>query len=59
LSINRKECKALVAESHARNQPGNEVEGQLYWARFLTLERGLAELEAKMTQLLDKAREHL
>ena len=59
LSINRKECETLVAESHVRNQPGSEVEGQLYWARFLALERGLAEPGAKMTQLLDEAREHL
>jgi hypothetical protein len=30
LSINRKECGKLIAESHSRNQPGNTVEGHLY-----------------------------
>ena len=59
LSINKKECEALVAESRARDQPGNVVEGYLYWTRFLALERSLAEPGAKMTQLLDEAKEHL
>lgn len=56
LSINRKECEKLIAESHARKQPGNHVEGILYWARFLALERSLAEPES---ELLDKARGYL
>ena len=59
LSINRKECEKLMAESESRNQPGNYVEGILYWARFLALERSLAEPGSELTQLLDKAREHL
>jgi hypothetical protein len=59
LSINRKECEDLMAESESRNQPGNYVEGILYWARFLALERSLAEPGSELTQLLDKAREHL
>jgi len=36
-SSNRKEFEALVSESYARSQPGNVVEGKLYWARFLAL----------------------
>ncbi|KAL9119512.1 MAG: hypothetical protein Q9187_003935 [Circinaria calcarea] len=59
LSINRKECEKLIAESHSKNQPGNTVEGHLYWARFLALERSLAEPGSELTQLLDEARGHL
>ncbi|KFY34168.1 hypothetical protein V494_06994 [Pseudogymnoascus sp. VKM F-4513 (FW-928)] len=58
-SINRKDCEELIAESHSRNQPGNTVEGHLYWARFLALERGLEEPGSELTQLLDEARNHL
>jgi hypothetical protein len=59
LSMNRKECEELMAESDSRNQPGNYVEGILYWARFLALERSLAEPGSELTKLLDKAREYL
>jgi hypothetical protein len=59
LSINRKECEKLIAESYSRNQPGNCVEGLLYWARFLTLEQSLAEPGSELTELLDKARGYL
>ena len=59
LSINRKECEELIAESRSRNQPGNIVEGHLYWARFLALERSLAEPGSELTELLAKARGHL
>ncbi|OBT61743.1 hypothetical protein VE03_09179 [Pseudogymnoascus sp. 23342-1-I1] len=59
LSTNRKECEELVTESNLRNQPGNEVEGHLYWARFLALERGLGEPGSELTQLLDEGRDHL
>jgi hypothetical protein len=48
LSINRKECEKLIAESYSRNQPGSYVEGLLYWARFLALERSLAELGSEL-----------
>ncbi|KFY08522.1 hypothetical protein V492_06159 [Pseudogymnoascus sp. VKM F-4246] len=58
-SINRKDCEELISESHSRNQPGNTVEGHLYWARFLALERGLEEPGSELTQLLDEARNHL
>jgi hypothetical protein len=61
LSINREECEKLIAESHSRKQPGNTVEGHLYWARFLAIERSFAEPGSELTQLLDKAkaRKHL
>jgi hypothetical protein len=59
LSINRMECEGLMAESQSRNQPGNYVEGILYWARFLALERSFAEPRSEFTQLLDKAREYI
>ncbi|OBT49192.1 hypothetical protein VE00_00081 [Pseudogymnoascus sp. WSF 3629] len=58
-SINRKECEELITESNLRNQPGNTVEGHLYFARFLALERGFADPGAELTQLLDEARDHL
>ncbi|MCJ1396232.1 hypothetical protein MMC18_009121 [Xylographa bjoerkii] len=59
LTINRKDCEELIAESHSRNQPGNTVEGHLYWARFLALEWSLAKPRSELSQLLDKARGHL
>ena len=59
LSINRKECENLMAESESRTQPGNYVEGLLYWARFLALERSLAEPGSELTQLLEKAKEYV
>jgi hypothetical protein len=59
LNINRKECEALASESYSRSQPGNVVEGKLYWARFFALERSLAEPGSESTQLLDEARMHL
>ncbi|KAF2793162.1 hypothetical protein K505DRAFT_350116 [Melanomma pulvis-pyrius CBS 109.77] len=55
-SINRKECEELIEESHSRKQPGNTVEGHLYWARFFALERSFAE---PVSELLDVARKHL
>lgn len=59
LSINRQECEALMLESDTRNQPGNYVEALLYWARFFSLERSLAEAGAELTDLLEQAREYL
>jgi hypothetical protein len=60
LSINRLECENLIAESQAKNQPGNTVEGHLYWARFVALERkSVAEPGLKLRILLIQARGHL
>ena len=58
-SINKKDCEKLIAESHSRNQPGNKVEGHLYLARFLVLERSLAEPGSDLTKLKDEAWGHL
>ncbi|TVY42865.1 E3 ubiquitin-protein ligase rnf213-alpha [Lachnellula subtilissima] len=59
LSINRKDCEKLIAESLSRDQPAVTVEGHLYWARFFALERSFADPTSALTQLLDEAREHL
>lgn len=55
MSVNREDCERLIAESDSRDQPGNSVEGHLYWARFVALERRFVEKQ----ELLDVAIEHL
>lgn len=59
LSNNRKDCEELIAESHARRQPASIVEGHLYWARFVALERKHAVSTSSVPQLLDDARLHI
>lgn len=59
LTANRKDCENLIADSHSKHQPGNEVEGHLYWARFLALEKSFTEPESELQELLDAARAHL
>ena len=59
LSINRKECEDLMAESDSRHQPGHYLEAILYWARFLSLEKSLKEPGLELTPLVDLARERL
>lgn len=59
LRTNRKDCQDLIEESRARSQPANVVEGQLYWARFVALERGVREPGADMPRLVAEARTHL
>ncbi len=59
LISNRKDCEALVEESQARQQPANAVEGLLYWARFVALERGRSEAESAIPELLIQVRAHL
>ncbi|KAK6591706.1 hypothetical protein H4I96_12262 [Botrytis cinerea] len=58
-SINRKECEQLIEESDTRYQPGNYVEGLLYWARFFALERSFVEPGSELTQLFRRAIEYL
>ncbi|KAF1994313.1 P-loop containing nucleoside triphosphate hydrolase protein [Amniculicola lignicola CBS 123094] len=58
-STNRKDCEELISEAHERKQPGNLVEGHLYWARFFALERTFTERESQLTQHLALARMHL
>ncbi|KAI4117370.1 MAG: hypothetical protein LQ345_002382 [Seirophora villosa] len=40
LALNRKDCEDMIQESRSRQQPTHEVEGLLYWARLVALERG-------------------
>ena len=60
-AYNRKDCEDLIQESQSRQQPAQEVEGFLYWACFVALERGrsasLSEID--MTALVDRARYQL
>lgn len=58
LALNRKDCEKLIAESYARHQPGQVVEGLLYFTRFVALERGRsAKLsDEEMSALVDRAR---
>ncbi|KAF7893598.1 uncharacterized protein EAF02_001136 [Botrytis sinoallii] len=58
-TINRKECEQLIEESDTRHQPGNYVEGLLYWARFFALERSFVKPGSELTQLFHKAIEYL
>lgn len=61
LAVNRKDCENLIQESRARQQPAQEVEGLLYWARFVALERGrsVSLSDVDMTTLVDSARERI
>lgn len=59
LKNNRKDCQDLIEESRTRTQLANVVEGQLYWARFVALERGVRKPGSDMPQLLAEARAHL
>ncbi|KAL8747727.1 MAG: hypothetical protein Q9190_000426 [Brigantiaea leucoxantha] len=58
-SAQRKDCVALVKECRARNQPANEVEGHLYFARYIALERGLTDTMPEGSEPLAAARQHL
>ncbi|RFU27389.1 Adenosinetriphosphatase/Nucleoside-triphosphate phosphatase, partial [Scytalidium lignicola] len=59
LSRNRDDCEKLIEESNLRDQRANVVEGHLYWARFLALERGFVEHGSEIDALLDEAKSHL
>ncbi|KAL8935906.1 MAG: hypothetical protein Q9211_004449 [Gyalolechia sp. 1 TL-2023] len=61
LAVNRQDCEKLVAESQCRRQPAQEVEGLLYWTRFMALERGRsAKLsDVEMNALVDRGRAQL
>lgn len=61
LALNRKDCESLIQESRLRQQPAQEVEGLLYWARFVALERGRSASlsDADMTALVSHARDLL
>ena len=57
----RKDCEDLIQESRSRQQPAQEVEGLLYWARFVALERDRSDnlSEVEMTALVNRARHQL
>lgn len=59
LKSNRKDCQGLIEEGRTRTQPATVVEGQLYWARFVALERGVRDSGSDMPQLIAEARAHL
>jgi hypothetical protein len=61
LAPNRKDCEKLMQESRSRQQPAHEVEGLLYWARFVALERSRSASlsDADTTTLVDRARDRL
>ena len=61
LTLNRKDCENLIEDSRSRQQPAQEVEGLLYYARFVALERGrsASRSDADMTTLVDRARDQL
>ncbi|KAL8674153.1 MAG: hypothetical protein Q9168_001447 [Polycauliona sp. 1 TL-2023] len=61
LALNRKDCENLIQESRSRQQPTHEVEGLLYWARFVALERGRSTSlsDEDMTALVDRAHDQL
>lgn len=54
----RKDCENLIQESQSRKQPGHQVEGLLYWARFVALERGRSATlsDEEMITLVERAR---
>ena len=52
-------CERLIEESHSKKQPTNEVEGHLFWARFLALQRGMTETIPDGSLPLLEARNHL
>lgn len=61
LALARGDCEKLIGESQTRQQPMHAVEGLLYWARFVALERGRsANLpDADVTALVERAHNHI
>lgn len=61
LGLGRMDCETLIEDAASRHQPQQAVEGLLYWARFVALERERsAKLsDADMTDLVKRASEQL
>ncbi|KAL8973925.1 MAG: hypothetical protein Q9197_001836 [Variospora fuerteventurae] len=55
----QKRCEGLIEESRTRSQPANEVEGHIFWARFMALQRSMSDSVPDGSRPLLKAREHL
>lgn len=60
-ALNRNDCENLIQESRSQKQPGHQVEGLLYWARFVALERGRSATlsDEDMISLVKRARNRL
>lgn len=58
-TINRRDCELLMRESQQKKQPANEVEGLLFWARFVALERGVTENQDAASELVVQAQQYL
>ncbi|KAL8788904.1 MAG: hypothetical protein Q9213_001427 [Squamulea squamosa] len=52
-------CESLIVDSRSKVQLANEVEGHLFWARFLALQRGISETVPDGGAPLIIARDHL
>ena len=61
LARNRRDCEHLIQESRTRQQPAHEVEGLLYWVRFVALERSRSASlsDADMATLVVRAHDQL
>ncbi|KAL8684461.1 MAG: hypothetical protein Q9224_006337, partial [Gallowayella concinna] len=55
----QKVCERLIEDAHFRKQPANEVEGHLFWARFIALQRSMSDTVPDGSPPLLTAREHL
>ena len=58
LAQNRQDCNKLAQDSQYQQQPAQEVEGLLYWARFVALERGRSATlsDTEMAAIINEAR---
>ncbi|KAL8766873.1 MAG: hypothetical protein Q9209_006469 [Squamulea sp. 1 TL-2023] len=54
-----KACESLIKDSGSKAQLANEVEGHLFWARFMALQRGMSDTVPDGSPPLLMAREHL
>lgn len=61
LAGNRRDCESLIQDARSQQQPAHEVDGLIYWARFVALERGRSDSlsDADMTALVDRAHDQL
>jgi len=61
LAPNRKDCENLKQESRSQQQLTHEVEGFLYWAHFVALERNrsISLLDADTITFVDHVRDQL
>ena len=60
LTQNRKDCQDLAADAAMQEQPMQEIEARVYFARFVTLERAAADGDSSTVQeLVRLAKEQL